>query len=174
MISTALLIVLLLSKIFHFFYDKYASKRLEHIFDFFNLRFMFPHLLGVQNAEIALPGVPIVLSSGRTGSRCHLDKLVSCCYALCRRILKINPYPNLSAWENSCVPTEAVEDLHINSTVTSPLRPPLTSLIQKYRNFLDAHSRTAQYVVCRYLKFPLPHLENITACRSCFAADNAH
>ena len=27
-ISTALLIVLLLSKIFHFFYDKYASKRL--------------------------------------------------------------------------------------------------------------------------------------------------
>ena len=28
LISTALLIVLLLSKIFHFFYDKYASKKL--------------------------------------------------------------------------------------------------------------------------------------------------
>ena len=32
-ISTALLIVLLLSKIFHFFYDKYASKRFRNCSD---------------------------------------------------------------------------------------------------------------------------------------------
>lgn len=94
----------------------------EHILDFFNLCFMVTHFLGVQELQVLscfCPVFRVFFHQVGQGSRCHLDKLVSCCYALCRRILKINPY---QIYQLRKIPVfqQAVEDLHINSTRHKP------------------------------------------------------
>ena len=55
---------------------------------------------------------PVVTETGRQGSRCHFNQLVSCHNALCRCVLKINPYQIHQLGGNSCVPASDLGSAH--------------------------------------------------------------
>ena len=66
-----------LSTAIHIFFNIPQDGK-ENILDFFNLRFMFPQLLGVQKLQILLcfrPVFRVFIHQVRQGSRCHLDNL---------------------------------------------------------------------------------------------------
>ena len=79
MISTALLIVLLLSKIFHFFYDKYASKRLGTA-QIKYLKNMTPEQVTIIREFLREPThtLPLPMNNGLVIELQHLQILTPC------------------------------------------------------------------------------------------------